>query len=164
VIDRWNDQLPRGRDKLCSPMIRVAPLAGTPWLDFFCPAAGRAGRLICAPLNRRPLASVGTLVLDAAVLMVSRVGADAEVAGIARSAAKVGQRPMVPRAETSLVKPFVRAVTIPYRLVTPAGTVTVPRSWSAQQEANDGEAQNACAPVQRRSELLSPACAGSPGP
>jgi hypothetical protein len=37
VIQRWNDQLSRGRDMLWSPTIRAALLAGTPWLDVFCP-------------------------------------------------------------------------------------------------------------------------------
>jgi hypothetical protein len=40
VIQRWNDQLSRGRDMLWSPTIRAALLAGTPWLDEFCPGCG----------------------------------------------------------------------------------------------------------------------------
>jgi hypothetical protein len=40
VIQRWNDQLSRGRDMLWSPTIRAALLAGTPWLDVFCPGCG----------------------------------------------------------------------------------------------------------------------------
>jgi hypothetical protein len=40
VIQRWNDQLALGRDMLWSPTIRAALLAGTPWLDVFCPGCG----------------------------------------------------------------------------------------------------------------------------
>jgi hypothetical protein len=40
VIQRWNDQLSRGRDMLWSPTIRAALLAGTPWLDMFCLGCG----------------------------------------------------------------------------------------------------------------------------
>jgi hypothetical protein len=39
-IQRWNDQLALGRDMLWSPTIRAALLAGTPWLDVFCPGCG----------------------------------------------------------------------------------------------------------------------------
>jgi hypothetical protein len=40
VIDRWNRRLATGRDMLWSPTIRAALLAGTPWLDVFCPGCG----------------------------------------------------------------------------------------------------------------------------
>jgi len=40
VIQRWNEQLALGRDMLWSPTIRAALLAGTPWLDVFCPGCG----------------------------------------------------------------------------------------------------------------------------
>jgi hypothetical protein len=56
VIQRWNGQLALGRDMLWSPTIRAALLAGTPWLDVFCRHAG----------------------VGPAVLVVSRLGADAE--------------------------------------------------------------------------------------
>ena len=36
VVDRWNRRLATGRD-MRSPTIRAALLAGTPWLDVFCP-------------------------------------------------------------------------------------------------------------------------------
>jgi hypothetical protein len=42
VIQRWNDQLSRGRDMLWAPTIRAALIAGTPWLDVFCPGAGQS--------------------------------------------------------------------------------------------------------------------------
>jgi hypothetical protein len=40
VIDRWNRRLATGRDMLWSPTIRAALIAGTPWLDVFCPGCG----------------------------------------------------------------------------------------------------------------------------
>jgi hypothetical protein len=53
--------LATGRDMLWSPTIRAALLAGTPWLDIFCPGCGTGHR---SPHPRpAPLASVGTLVL-----------------------------------------------------------------------------------------------------
>jgi hypothetical protein len=63
VIQRWNDQLSRGRDMLWSPTIRAALLAGTPWLDVFCPGCGTSRAIDLRSLDRHPLASVGTLVL-----------------------------------------------------------------------------------------------------
>jgi hypothetical protein len=41
AIQCWNDQLALGRDMLWSPTIRAALLAGTPWLDVFCPGCAR---------------------------------------------------------------------------------------------------------------------------
>ena len=61
--DRWNRRLPTGRDMLWSPTIRAALLAGTPWLDVFCPGCGTSRAIDLRTLDRHPLASVGTLVL-----------------------------------------------------------------------------------------------------
>jgi hypothetical protein len=63
VIDRWNRRLATGRDMLWSPTIRAALIAGTPWLDVFCPGCGTSGAIDLRTLDRHPLASVGTLVL-----------------------------------------------------------------------------------------------------
>jgi hypothetical protein len=63
VIQRWNDQLALGRDMLWSPTIRAALLAGTPWLDVFCPGCGTSKAVDLRTVDRHPLASVGTLVL-----------------------------------------------------------------------------------------------------
>jgi hypothetical protein len=63
VIQRWNDQLALGRDMLWSPTIRAALLAGTPWLDVFCPGCGTSKAIDLRTVDRHPLASVGTLVL-----------------------------------------------------------------------------------------------------
>ena len=63
VVDRWNEQLAAGRDMLWSPTIRAAMLAGTPWLDVFCPACGTSKAIDLRTIDRHPLASVGTLVL-----------------------------------------------------------------------------------------------------
>ena len=63
VVDRWNEQLAAGRDMLWSPTIRAAVLAGTPWLDVFCPGCGTKKAIDLRTVDRHPLASVGTLVL-----------------------------------------------------------------------------------------------------
>jgi hypothetical protein len=63
VIQRWNDQLALGRDLLWSPTIRAAMLAGTPWLDVFCPGCGTSRAIDLRTVDRHPLASIGTLVL-----------------------------------------------------------------------------------------------------
>jgi hypothetical protein len=58
-----NDQLALGRDMLWSPTIRAAPLAGTPWLDVFCPGCGTSKAIHLRTVDRHPLASVGALML-----------------------------------------------------------------------------------------------------
>jgi hypothetical protein len=63
VIQRWNDQLSRGRDMLWAPTIRAALIAGTPWLDVFCPGCGTSRAIDLRTVDRHPLASVGALVL-----------------------------------------------------------------------------------------------------
>ncbi len=63
VIDRWNRRLTTGRDMLWSPTIRAALIAGTPWLDVFCPGCGTSRAIDLRTVVRHPLASVGTLVL-----------------------------------------------------------------------------------------------------
>jgi hypothetical protein len=56
VIERWNEQLWASWDMLWSPTIRAALIAGTPWLDVFCPGCGTSRAV-------DPLASVAILVL-----------------------------------------------------------------------------------------------------
>jgi hypothetical protein len=63
VIQRWNDQLALGRDILWSPTIRADLLAGTPWLDVFCPGCHTSRAIDLRKVDRHPLASVATLVL-----------------------------------------------------------------------------------------------------
>jgi hypothetical protein len=63
VVQRWNDQIALGRDTLWSPTCRAALLAGTPWLDVFCPGCGTSNAIDLRTVDRHPLASVGTLVL-----------------------------------------------------------------------------------------------------
>jgi hypothetical protein len=48
---------------LWSPTIRAALVAGTPWLDVFCPGCGTSRAIDLRTVDRHPLASVGTLVL-----------------------------------------------------------------------------------------------------
>jgi hypothetical protein len=63
VIDRWNEQLAASRDMLWSPTIRAALIAGTPWLDVFCPGCGTSRAIDLRKVDRHSLASVATLVL-----------------------------------------------------------------------------------------------------
>jgi hypothetical protein len=64
VIDRWNEQLAaRG----------VALLAGTPWLDVFCPGCGTSRAIDLRSVDRHPLASVATSPARAAVKPSRRV-------------------------------------------------------------------------------------------
>jgi hypothetical protein len=48
---------------LWSPAIRAALIAGTPWLDVFCPGCGTSRAIDLGTMDRDPLASVGTLVM-----------------------------------------------------------------------------------------------------
>jgi hypothetical protein len=63
VVDRWNRLLATGRDMLSSPTIRAARIAGTPWLDVYCPGCGTSRAIDLRTVDRHSLASVGTLVL-----------------------------------------------------------------------------------------------------
>src|SRR6201987_3284400 len=78
VIQRWNDQLALGRDMLWSPTIRAALLAGTPWLDVFCPGCGTSKAIDLRTVDRPACFSRHTGV-GPAVLVVFRLGADTEV-------------------------------------------------------------------------------------
>jgi hypothetical protein len=71
--------------RACSPRtIRAAPIAGTPWLDVFCPGCGTSRAIDLRKVDRHPLAAVATLVLGAAVLVVPGIRADAEDPRFAR--------------------------------------------------------------------------------
>jgi hypothetical protein len=63
LIERWNEQLSASRDMLWSPTIRAALIAGTPWLDVFCPGSATSRAIDLRKVDRHPLASVATLVL-----------------------------------------------------------------------------------------------------
>ena len=63
---------------LWSPTIRAALLAGTPWLDVFCPGCGTSKAIDLRTVDRHPLASVGTLVLGLRCSWCPGLGADAE--------------------------------------------------------------------------------------
>jgi hypothetical protein len=51
---------------LWSPTIRAALIAGTPWLDLFCPGCGTSRAIDLRNVDRHPLASVATIVLASA--------------------------------------------------------------------------------------------------
>jgi hypothetical protein len=80
VIQRWNDQLSRGRDMLWSPTIRAALLAGTPWLDVLCPGCGTSRAIDLRTLDRQPAGLGGHAGARFAVLVVYGIGTDAEAA------------------------------------------------------------------------------------
>ena len=63
AVERWNEQLAASRDMLWSPTIRAALIAGTPWLEVFCPGCGTSRAIDLRKVDRHPLASVATLVL-----------------------------------------------------------------------------------------------------
>jgi hypothetical protein len=61
---RWSEQLVASRDMLWSPTIRAALIAETPWHDVFCPCCGTSRAIDLRKVDRHPLASVATLVLE----------------------------------------------------------------------------------------------------
>jgi len=63
VVEQWNAAIAAGRGALWSPTIRCAVLAGTPWLDVYCPGCKTSRAIDIRTLDRHPLASVGSLVL-----------------------------------------------------------------------------------------------------
>ena len=63
VVDRWNSALGVGRGTLWSPTIRCAVVAGTPWLDVYCPGCRTSRAIDIRTVDRHPLASVGSLIL-----------------------------------------------------------------------------------------------------
>jgi hypothetical protein len=63
VVERWNRAIAMGRDIWWSPTIRAAIVAGTPWLDVYCPGCNTSRAIDIRTIDRHPLASVGSLVL-----------------------------------------------------------------------------------------------------
>jgi hypothetical protein len=59
VVERWNAE----RSPLWSPTIRCATVAGTPWLDVYCPGCRTSRAIDIRRVDRHPLASVGSLVI-----------------------------------------------------------------------------------------------------
>src|SRR5258708_946496 len=59
VVERWNTE----RSPLWSPTIRCAVIAGTPWLDVYCPGCRTCRAIDIRTLDRHPLASVGSLLI-----------------------------------------------------------------------------------------------------
>ena len=54
VIERWNEQLVASREISWSPTIRAALIAGTPWLDVFCPGCGTSQAIDLRKVDRHP--------------------------------------------------------------------------------------------------------------
>ena len=63
VVERWNAALAAGRGALWSPTIRCAVIAGTPWLEVYCPGCRTSRAIDIRTIDRHPLASVGSLAL-----------------------------------------------------------------------------------------------------
>jgi hypothetical protein len=63
VVDRWNRAIAAGRDIWWSPTMRAAIVAGTPWLDVYCPGCRTSRAIDIRAIDRHPFASVGSLVL-----------------------------------------------------------------------------------------------------
>jgi len=87
VVERWNRAIAMGRDIWWSPTIRAAIVAGTPWLDVYCPGCNTSRVIDIRTIDRHPLASVGSLVAGTALYLVSAFGADAQDHRAARAAA-----------------------------------------------------------------------------
>jgi hypothetical protein len=84
VVERWNEQLAVGRDMLWSPTIRVTLIAGTPWLDVFCPGCGTSRAIDLRKVSPRVSCHARART---AVLVVRGIGTDAEDPRFARLAA-----------------------------------------------------------------------------
>jgi hypothetical protein len=63
TVERWQRAISTGRDIWWSPTIRCAVVAGTPWLDVYCPGCHTSRSIDMRTIDRHPLASVGSLVL-----------------------------------------------------------------------------------------------------
>jgi hypothetical protein len=63
VVQRWHEAIATGADIWWSPTIRAALVAGTPWLEVYCPGCQTSRAIDIRTIDRHPLASVGTLVL-----------------------------------------------------------------------------------------------------
>jgi hypothetical protein len=59
TIEHWNRAIRMDRDVWWSPTI----VAGTPWLDVYCPGCNTSQEIDIRKVDRHPLASVGSLVL-----------------------------------------------------------------------------------------------------
>jgi hypothetical protein len=110
VIDRWNDQLALGRDRLWSPTIRAALLAGTPWLNVFCPGCGTSRAIDLRKVDRHPLASVATLVLGLRCSWCPESAPPAEDPRIARAPACGEGRGVNLRRQPTRFLPALRPV------------------------------------------------------
>jgi hypothetical protein len=62
LIRRWNRRAGRGGWPSWYPTVGTAILAGTPVLDFVCPACGVLGQLHLRTIDRHPNAPIGVLI------------------------------------------------------------------------------------------------------
>ena len=54
VVERWNRAIEMGRDVWWSPTIRAAIVAGTPWLDVYCPGCNTSRVIDIRTIDRVP--------------------------------------------------------------------------------------------------------------
>jgi hypothetical protein len=87
VVERWNQSLATGRDMWWSPTIRAALIAGTPWIDVYCPGCRTSRALDIRTIDRHPLALSRQPRAGAQVLVVSGLGTDAQDHRPSRAAA-----------------------------------------------------------------------------
>jgi hypothetical protein len=128
VIDRWNRRLATGRDMLWSPTIRAALIAGTPWLDVFCPGCGTSRAIDLRTVDRHPLASVGLWQPrsnDWCLRQASGSGGRKAEAG--KISCYLGPSPSVPRSLDG-GKPRQRCRSLP-------SAVTLLRLWARARES-----------------------------
>jgi hypothetical protein len=92
VVDRWNRRLTSGRDMLWSPTIRAALVAGTPWLDVFCPGCGTCRAIDLRTVYRLSAGLGGHAGAWPSGLLVPGVGTDAEAARPVRAPARHAPR------------------------------------------------------------------------
>jgi hypothetical protein len=78
VIERWNGALAAGRDIWWSPTIRAALVAGTPWLEVYCPGCQTIRALDIRTIDRASHGVDRKPRAGAQVLVVPGLGADAQ--------------------------------------------------------------------------------------
>jgi hypothetical protein len=107
IIECWNEQLVASRDILWSPTIRAALIAGTPWLDVFCPGlrhqpgnSSAEGRPSSPPVGCHPCARAAVLVVPG-IRSHSRLVRDAAGNAYAEDSSGLHALPPAARAAAS---------------------------------------------------------------
>jgi hypothetical protein len=64
LVEKWNAATAAGRGDLWSPTIGCAVVAERPWLDVYCPGCRTSRAVDMRTVERNPLATVNSLMLD----------------------------------------------------------------------------------------------------